>query len=83
VLDTDCRVYRVAGLRVVDASRPRRRAEPGGTPDCATWRDAVLGADALGVDVIFGYDQFHRPAMEGIVGRQARPVRRAVRRRQL
>jgi probable F420-dependent oxidoreductase len=51
-------------------SRPTRVAvqiQPGGTPDYRTWRDAVLAADDLGVDVIFGYDHFHRPAMEAIV----------------
>src|SRR5215468_2410603 len=51
-------------------TRPVRVAvqiQPGGTPDYRTWRDAVLAADDLGVDVIFGYDHFHRPAMEGIV----------------
>ena len=51
-------------------TRPVRVAvqiQPGGTPDYATWRDAVLAADDLGVDVIFGYDHFHRPAMKGIV----------------
>jgi probable F420-dependent oxidoreductase len=50
-------------------TRPVRVAvqiQPGGAPDYATWRDAVLGADDLGVDVIFGYDHFHRPAMKGI-----------------
>src|ERR1700716_1378229 len=51
-------------------TRPVRVAvqiQPGGTPDYRTWRDAVLAADDLGVDVIFGYDHFHRPAMKGIV----------------
>ena len=51
-------------------TRPVRVAvqiQPGGTPDYRTWRDAVLAADDLGVDVIFGYDHFHLPAMEGIV----------------
>ncbi|OFJ50882.1 LLM class F420-dependent oxidoreductase [Mycolicibacterium grossiae] len=51
-------------------TRPVRVAvqiQPGGTPDYATWRDAVVAADDLGVDVIFGYDHFHFPAMEGIV----------------
>ena len=51
-------------------TRPVRVAvqiQPGGTPDYRTWREAVLAADDLGVDVIFGYDHFHRPAMEGIV----------------
>jgi alkanesulfonate monooxygenase SsuD/methylene tetrahydromethanopterin reductase-like flavin-dependent oxidoreductase (luciferase family) len=51
-------------------TRPVRVAvqiQPGGTPDYRTWREAVLAADDLGVDVIFGYDHFHLPAMEGIV----------------
>jgi len=51
-------------------TRPVRIAvqiQPGGAPDYATWRDAVLAADGLGVDVIFGYDHFHLPAMEAIV----------------
>ena len=37
---------------------------PGGTPDYPTWREAVLTADGLGVDAIFGYDHFHKPAVE-------------------
>jgi probable F420-dependent oxidoreductase len=40
---------------------------PGGAPDYRSWRQAVLHAEELGADVIFGYDHFHRPAMEGIV----------------
>ena len=36
---------------------------PGGAPDYATWRGAVLRAEELGADVIFGYDHFHRPAV--------------------
>lgn len=36
---------------------------PGGAPDYATWRSAVLRAEELGVDAIFGYDHFHRPAV--------------------
>ena len=39
----------------------------GGTPDYATWRAAVLRAEAIGTDAIFGYDHFHRPALDGIV----------------
>src|ERR1700724_477778 len=35
---------------------------PGGTPDYRTWREAVLEAEELGADAIFGYDHFHRPA---------------------
>ena len=45
---------------------------PGGAPDYRSWREAVLRAENLGVDVIFGYDHFHRPAMEGIV--DAKPI---------
>ncbi len=51
-------------------TRPLRVAvqiQPGGAPDYRTWRDAVLAADDLGVDVIFGYDHFHRPVMKDIV----------------
>ena len=45
---------------------------PGGTPDYRTWRDAVLHAEEIGVDVIFGYDHFHAPNFEGIV--DSKPV---------
>ncbi len=34
---------------------------PGGTPDYRTWREAVLTAEELGTDAIFGYDHFHKP----------------------
>ncbi|WP_433296371.1 hypothetical protein ACQPZQ_15905 [Pseudonocardia sp. CA-142604] len=37
---------------------------PGGTPDYQTWRDAVLGAEDMGVDVVFGHDHFHKPFVE-------------------
>ena len=40
---------------------------PGGAPDYRSWRQAVIHAEELGADVVFGYDHFHRPAMEGIV----------------
>ena len=33
----------------------------GGTRDYPTWRDAVLRAEDMGVDAVFGYDHFHRP----------------------
>jgi probable F420-dependent oxidoreductase len=36
---------------------------PGGVPDYRTWRAAVLRAEELGADVIFGYDHFHKPAV--------------------
>jgi probable F420-dependent oxidoreductase len=45
---------------------------PGGARDYRAWRDAVLRAEDAGVDVIFGYDHFHRPAIAGKV--DARPV---------
>ena len=34
---------------------------PGGAPSYQSWRDAVLRAEDLGTDVIFGYDHFHKP----------------------
>src|SRR5258705_7357801 len=37
---------------------------PGGTPDYRTWREAVLTAEELGTDAIFGYDHFHKPFTE-------------------
>src|SRR6476620_2098976 len=56
-----------SGARMTRPVRVAVQIQPGGTPDYRTWRDAVLAADDLGVDVIFGYDHFHRPAMEAIV----------------
>lgn len=56
-------------------SRPIRigvQLSPGGTPDYRTWRDAVLYAEELGTDVIFGYDHFHAPSFAGIV--DAKPI---------
>jgi probable F420-dependent oxidoreductase len=40
---------------------------PGGAPDYRSWREAVLRAENIGVDVIFGYDHFHAPAFDGRV----------------
>ena len=34
---------------------------PGGTPSYRLWRDAVLEAEDLGADAVFGYDHFHKP----------------------
>jgi probable F420-dependent oxidoreductase len=45
-------------------SRPIRVGvllQPANTPDYATWRGAVLRAEDLGADLIFGWDHFHRP----------------------
>jgi len=56
-------------------NRPIRigvQLSPGGTPDYAAWRVAVLHAEEIGADVIFGYDHFHRPAMSGFA--DGRPV---------
>ncbi len=59
--------------RVHDPSRPRCRPDPTSRhPDYATWRQAVLHAEEIGVDVIFGYDHFHAPFIESIV--DAKPV---------
>ncbi|MGF6885100.1 putative F420-dependent oxidoreductase [Nocardia sp. GAS34] len=41
---------------------------PGGTPDYQTWRNAVVHAENLGVDAIFGYDHFHKPFVEIVDG---------------
>jgi probable F420-dependent oxidoreductase len=41
--------------------------QPAETPDYATWRQAVLDAEQIGADVIFGYDHFHAPFLEAIV----------------
>jgi hypothetical protein len=37
-----------------------------GVPSYQMWRQSVLEAEQLGVDVIFGYDHFHRPALEPV-----------------
>ena len=37
---------------------------PGGAPSYASWREAVMRAEQLGVDAVFGYDHFHKPAVE-------------------
>jgi probable F420-dependent oxidoreductase len=36
---------------------------PGNAPDYFTWRRAVVEAEELGTDLIFGWDHFHRPEM--------------------
>jgi probable F420-dependent oxidoreductase len=41
---------------------------PGGTPDYRTWRQAVLDAEELGADAIFGYDHFHKPFLDIVDG---------------
>src|SRR5205814_3533790 len=37
--------------------------QPGNAPDYATWRSAVIHAEELGADLVFGWDHFHRPEM--------------------
>lgn len=52
-------------------SRPLRigvQLWPGGTPDYRTWRQAVLHAEDLGADAIFGYDHFHKPFLDIVDG---------------
>jgi probable F420-dependent oxidoreductase len=46
--------------------------QPADTPDYATWRQAVLDAEQIGVDAVFGYDHFHAPFIESIA--DAKPV---------
>lgn len=51
-------------------SRPIRigvQLWPGGAPDYRSWRSAVLHAEDIGTDIVFGYDHFHRPTFSGIV----------------
>lgn len=37
---------------------------PGGTPSYASWREAVRRAEDMGVDIVFGYDHFHKPSIQ-------------------
>jgi hypothetical protein len=46
---------------VTDSIRVGVQLWPGGTPDYQTWREAVLKAEELCSDAIFGYDHFHKP----------------------
>jgi len=41
---------------------------PGGTPSYTAWRQAVLDAESLGADAVFGYDHFHKPFVEIVDG---------------
>jgi len=53
-----------AGCRraiVTDSIRVGVQLWPGGAPDYQTWREAVIKAEELGADAIFGYDHFHKP----------------------
>ncbi|HEU0164961.1 MAG TPA: LLM class F420-dependent oxidoreductase [Thermomicrobiales bacterium] len=48
-------------------SRPPRigvHIWPGGAPSYASWRGAVLEAEDMGADAVFGYDHFHKPFVE-------------------
>ena len=46
---------------MTDSIRVGVQLWPGGTPNYQTWREAVLKAEELGSDAIFGYDHFHKP----------------------
>jgi probable F420-dependent oxidoreductase len=46
---------------VTDSIRVGVQLWAGGTPDYRTWREAVIKAEELGADAIFGYDHFHKP----------------------
>ena len=46
---------------MTDSIRVGVQLWPGGTPDYRTWREAVINAEELGADAIFGYDHFHKP----------------------
>src|SRR6201998_3819034 len=46
---------------MTDSIRVGVQLWPGGTPDYRTWREAVVNAEELGADAIFGYDHFHKP----------------------
>ncbi|ULN35470.1 LLM class F420-dependent oxidoreductase [Mycolicibacterium smegmatis] len=37
--------------------------QPANAPDYAAWRSAVIHAEELGADLVFGWDHFHRPEM--------------------
>jgi probable F420-dependent oxidoreductase len=39
---------------------------PGNAPDFASWRNAVLRAEALGADLILGWDHFHKPLIDDV-----------------
>src|ERR1700739_1148231 len=54
---TRCRGKETA---MTDSIRVGVQLWPGGTPDYRTWREAVIDAEELGVDAIFGYDHFHK-----------------------
>jgi probable F420-dependent oxidoreductase len=41
---------------------------PGGAPDYQNWRQAVIQAEEIGADVIFGYDHFHKPFVDVVDG---------------
>lgn len=56
-------------------TRPVRagvQIQPADTPDYDTWRKAVLRAEEVGADIIFGYDHFHAPHIEVMV--ESKPV---------
>ena len=40
--------------------------QPDNAPDFTSWRSAVLHAEELGADLIFGWDHFHRPQIDDV-----------------
>jgi probable F420-dependent oxidoreductase len=38
--------------------------QPAGTPNYRTWRAAIIQAEDMGADLIFGYDHFHEPVFD-------------------
>jgi len=44
--------------------------QPGNAPDYASWRAAVRYADDIGADYVFGYDHFHQPVINDLIGGQ-------------
>jgi probable F420-dependent oxidoreductase len=58
------------GLGAVDEGyiRVGVQIQPAGTPNYCTWRAAIIQAEDMGADMIFGYDHFHEPVFDKAVG---------------
>lgn len=46
---------------MTDRIRVGVQIQPARTPDYRTWRAAVIRAEDMGTDMVFGYDHFHEP----------------------
>jgi probable F420-dependent oxidoreductase len=42
--------------------------QPAGTPNYRTWRAAIVQAEDMGADMIFGYDHFYEPVFDKAMG---------------